>query len=560
MHERTYNSRSLKIYVLFFILPLLVLGGRLFYLQVIKSHQFGALAEGQHTFYYKIPPKRGKILDSKLKNIAVSFDIASCYVNPRRIENKDEAARKISEYFGIDCDDVRRRLAKDKAFVWIKRHISQQERENISELDGCHLGLIKESKRFYPDNELTAHVVGFVGIDNTGLEGLELYYNDYLRGSPGLSLVGRDAKGRHIESESEVIYEALDGFDVVLTIDKYIQYVAERELEKAYKKYRAKGGTIIVMNCLNGEIIAMANRPTYNPNDFNSSSIDARRNRAVCDIFEPGSVFKIITASIALDEGVVSVDETIYCENGAYKVSSHMLHDHKPYKNLSFKGVIEHSSNIGTVKVASRLDRAVFYDYMLRFGFGSKTGIDLPMEELGIVKDPTRWSKISIAAIPIGQEIAVTALQMVTAIAVIANDGYLVRPHLVKYINDNEGNIVKEFDYPIKHRVISHKTSDYMKDIMQTVVETGTGKKAKVKGYTVCGKTGTAQKVKPSGGYSHSKFMATFGGFILSDEVNLAIIVILDEPGPVYYGGIVSAPVFKNVAKESIKYLKHADN
>ncbi|MDP8261516.1 MAG: penicillin-binding protein 2 [Candidatus Kappaea frigidicola] len=535
------------------------MGGRLFYLQIIKSYQFGALAEGQHTFYYKIPPRRGKILDSKLRNIAVSFDIPSCYANPRRIKNKDEVAQKISEYFGIDYENVRTKLAKDKAFVWIKRYISQQEKKNINQLDGCHVGFVKESKRFYPDNELTAHVVGFVGIDNTGLEGLEFYYNDYLKGSPGLSLVGRDAKGRHIESESETIYEALDGLDIVLTIDKYIQYVAERELDKAYKKYKAKGGTIIVMNSLNGEILAMSSRPTYNPNAFNDSPADARRNRAVSDIFEPGSVFKVVTAAVALEEEVVSLDETIYCENGAYKVANHVLHDHKPYKDLSFKGVIEHSSNIGTVKVASRLDENVFYDYMLRFGFGAKTDIDFPMEEKGIVKDPTKWSRISIAAIPIGQEIAVTALQMITSIAVIANDGYLVQPHLVRHISDNSGNIVKEFNYPVKYRVISQKISKNVREIMQAVVETGTGKRARIKGYVVCGKTGTAQKIEPTGGYSHSKFMATFGGFILSDDINLAIIVVLDEPRPVYYGGTVSAPVFKNVAEEIIKYLQHTN-
>jgi cell division protein FtsI/penicillin-binding protein 2 len=539
---------------------LLVLGGRLFYLQVLKSYEFGALAEGQHTFYYKVPPRRGKILDSKLRNLAVSFDVPSCYANPRRIKNKDETALKISEYFNLDYESVRAKLYKDKAFVWVKRYISQKEKENINQLDGCHVGLIKESKRFYPDNELTAHVVGFVGIDNTGLEGLELYYNDYLKGSPGLSLIGRDAKGRHIKSESETIYEALDGLNVVLTIDKYIQYVAERELDKAYKKYKAKGAMIIVMNSHNGDILAMSSRPTYNPNDFSDSLIEARRNRAVCDIFEPGSVFKIITASAALEENVVELDETIYCENGAYKVASHVLHDHKPYKDLSFKGVIEHSSNIGTVKVASRLDENVFYDYIRRFGFGAKTEIDFPMEEVGIVKDPSKWSKISITAIPIGHEIAVTALQMITSIAVIANDGYLPRPHLVKYISDNNGNIVKEFNYPLKKRVISQTTCDSVKEIMQAVVDTGTGKRAQVEGYVVCGKTGTAQKIQPGGGYSHSKYVGSFGGFIMNDDINISIIVVLDEPRPVYYGGTVSAPVFQKVAEETIKYLQHAKN
>lgn len=561
MHERTYNSRSLSVYIVFIVLPLLIFGGRLFYLQLIKSHKFSTLAQGQHSFYYKIPPKRGKILDVRRRNIAISFDVSSCYANPRMIDNKDETAQRIADYFNIDKVEILKKINKDKAFVWIKRHISQEEKENIDKLDGCSVGLVSESKRFYPDNQLAANVVGFVGIDNDGLEGLELYYNDYLKGSPGLSLVGRDAKGRQIESQSEIIYEALDGLDIVLTIDKYIQHVAERELDKAYVKYKAKGGSIIVMNPRNGEILAMASRPSYNPNAFNDSPAEARRNRAICDIFEPGSVFKVITASAVLEEDAVKVDETIYCENGEYRVASHTLHDHKPYKDLTFKGVIEHSSNIGTVKVASRLDERIFCDYIKKFGFGAKTGVDFPMEEMGIVKTPDQWSKISITAIPIGQEIAVTSLQMITAISVIANNGYLVQPHLVKYVADKEGNMMKEFNYSPKKRVISQNTCDLMNDIMQAVVDSGTGKRAAVKGYTVCGKTGTAQKVEPSGGgYSHSKFMATFGGFIVSDEVDLAIIVTLDEPRPAYYGGTVSAPVFKNVAEESIKYLQQFED
>lgn len=557
MHERTYNSRSLQIYLIFIIIPLLVLSGRLFYLQLIESYKFEELAENQHSFYYKIPPERGKILDSRLRRIAISFDVPSCYANPRRIKNKAAAAEKLSDYFGLDYAETLTKLQKDKAFVWIKRHLSSQEQASLEVLKDCHIGLIEESKRFYPDEELASHLVGFVGIDNEGLEGIELYYDDYLKGSAGLSLVGRDAKGRSIESKSETIYEAADGYDIVLTIDKYIQHVTERELEKAYTKYKAKGAAIIVMNANNGNILAMASRPTYNPNEFANSLADERRNRTVCDIYEPGSVFKVVTAAAVLNEDAVDMEEIIDCENGTYRIASHVLHDHKPYKDLTFKGVIEHSSNIGTVKVASRLDDKVLYDYIRAFGFGEKTNIDLPMEESGIVGDPSGWSKISIAAIPIGHEIAVTALQMLCAVASIANDGVLVQPHVVKYIIDSEENVVKEFKYKQKQKVIKTNTCRQMQDILETVVATGTGTRAQVEGYAVGGKTGTAQKIDSRGGYSHSKYMATFAGYISNGDTNLAIIVVVDEPRPVYYGGTVSAPVFQKVAEETIKYLEH---
>jgi cell division protein FtsI (penicillin-binding protein 3) len=530
----------------------------LFYLQLIKSYKFEELAESQHSFYYKIPPKRGKILDSRLRRIAISFDVPSCYANPRRIKNKAEAAKKISDYFDLDYEATFAKLQKDKAFVWIKRYISPEEQESLGALKDCHVGLIKESKRFYPDGQLASHLVGFVGIDNEGLEGLELYYDDYLKGSAGLSLVGRDAKGRSIESKSEIIYEAADGYDIVLTIDKYIQHVAERELDKAYTKYKAKGANIIVMNANSGAILAMASRPTYNPNEFSDSLANERRNRTVCDIYEPGSVFKVVTAAAVLNEGAVEMDEVIDCENGTYKIASHVLHDHKPYKELSFKGVIEHSSNIGTVKVASRLDEKVFYDYIREFGFGEKTGIDLPMEESGLISDPSKWSKVSIAAIPIGHEIAVTALQMLCAVSSIANEGVLVQPHVVKYIVDSEENILKEFKHKQKNRVIKKDTCRKMRDILETVVATGTGTRAQVNGYAVGGKTGTAQKISSQGGYSHSKFMATFAGYVSNGDINIAIIVVVDEPRPVYYGGTVCAPVFQKVAEETIKYLEQS--
>lgn len=493
-----------------------------------------------------------------MRKLATSFDVYSCYANPRKITDKEKAAEDLAAFFDLDKDEVLKLLHKDKAFVWIKRHITEEEAQEFNDSNFKALGLVKESRRFYPDQTLASHIMGFVGIDNEGLEGLELYYNDYLRGVAGLSILSRDAKGRFLEAKEYQISQALDGYNLVLTIDKFIQYVAERELDWVYRKYRAKSASIIIMDPTTGEILALANRPTFNPNTFSQAEVSMLRNRAVCDIFEPGSVFKVIAATCALEEKVVSLDEKIYCEEGLYKVSSHTLHDYKPFKDLTFEEIIQYSSNIGVVKVSQRLEEDTFYDYIKKFGFGKMTGIDLPLEEEGIIRSPREWSKISIAAIPIGQEVAVTTLQMLCAISSIANGGTLLRPHLVKYIIDDQNELIKEFKTQPVTRVCSKETSKQLKRAMTKVVEGGTGKRAKIEGYTVAGKTGTAQKVNPSGGgYSHDKFIASFGGFLPVDNPKIAMIVIVDEPRPVYYGGQVAAPVFKKVAQDVIKYIEN---
>lgn len=557
MHERTYNLRSILIYLFFLILPFFFYLGRLFYLQVIKTDYFSQLADKQHRIYYKIPPKRGSIYDRKMKKLAITFDVYSVYANPRKINDKEEMAEKLSAIFSLNRNETLRLLNKDKAFVWIKRQITEDELERLNKLDLDDIGLLKEGKRFYPNQVLGSHLLGFVGIDGYGLEGLELYYDDYLKGTPGLSIITRDAKGRLLESRESLISQALDGHDLVLTIDEYIQYLSEKALDEVYSKYHAKSASIIVMEPASGEILALANRPTFNPNHFNESDKDSLRNRAVCDIFEPGSVFKIVAATCALEEGIVSLDDVIYCEEGSYKIFGHTLHDHKPLANLKFEEIIEHSSNIGVVKVSQKIKEETLYGYIKKFGFGKARGIDLPLEENGIIRPPSKWSKISISAIPIGHEIAVTTLQMLCAMSAIANDGMLVKPHLVRYIVDENKERIKEFRKTEIGRVCSLKTSHDLKRTLTKVVESGTGTKAGIKGYTVAGKTGTAQKVNPNGGYSHSKFIAVFCGFLPVDDPKLAIIVVVDEPRPIYYGGQVAAPVFKKVAEGAIKYIEN---
>jgi cell division protein FtsI (penicillin-binding protein 3) len=346
-----------------------------------------------------------------------------------------------------------------------------------------------------------------------------------------------------------------DGYELVLTIDEVVQYIAERELDKAYKASHAKGASIIVMDPHTGAILAMANRPTFDLNNYTQADKDEVRNRSVCDLFEPGSVFKIVTASAALEEKRVSEEDKFFCENGSYRVASHVLHDHQKHGWLTFREVIGQSSNIGTTKVAQMLGSEVIYRYMKLFGFGEKTGINLPGEIQGMVKAPRYWSKISIAAIPIGQEVGVTSLQLVNAISAIANGGQLMKPYIVRQIRDRRGESIKEFAPALIQKVITLETASRVTQILKGVIEEGTGKMAKIEGISAAGKTGTAQKLEPNGSYSHNKFVASFIGFAPVEDPVVAIAVTLDEPHPYYFGGVVAAPVFKNVASDAIKYL-----
>jgi cell division protein FtsI (penicillin-binding protein 3) len=347
-----------------------------------------------------------------------------------------------------------------------------------------------------------------------------------------------------------------DGYDIVLTIDEVIQYIAERELEAAFRKYRAKGASIVVMDPRTGAILAMANRPTFDLNDHSNLDKDLMRNRAICDMFEPGSVFKIVTASAALEERKVTEMTPFFCENGEYRVAGRILHDHTSHGTLTFREVIEQSSNIGTVKVAQLLGADMLYRYVKAFGFGAKSGIDIPGEISGSMKPTRQWSKTTITCVPMGQEVGVTALQLVSAVSVVANGGTLMKPYVIKEIRDKAGDMIKYTSPTVVRKVLDEETAARMKKILIGVVENGTGKLAKLDDFTAAGKTGTAQKIEPGGQYSHTRFMASFVGFAPAEDPLLAIAVTLDEPQGMYYGGVVSGPVFKNVAADSLKYLR----
>lgn len=532
----------------------MVLIARLLFIQFFKSSYLKELAQRQHKVGIDIEPRRGGIYDRARRSLAVNIPMDSLYAVPNRIKDKDQLIAKLSPILGLSKNYLRDRIYRDKSFVWLSRKLSPVLVGQIKQLGSRQLGFIKESRRSYPNTYLASHVIGFAGLDNSGLEGVEVQYNDYLKGTPGLAMFLRDARGNKLDIWEEVLFPK-DGYDLVLTIDEVIQYIAERELDKAFRLNSAKQAGIIVINPHTGEILALANRPNFDLNYASKVKADLRRNRAITDIFEPGSSFKIVATAAALEEGIVSEDDTFFCENGKYKIGNHILHDHHPHGTLTFNEVIEQSSNIGIAKVAQALGPEVLYRYIKLFGFGAKLGIDLPGEISGMIKKPRQWSKTSIGIIPMGHEVGVTLLQMASAISVIANGGLLMRPYILKEVRDKYDQEIKKFPAVLIRKVISSDTANRVKEILVGVVERGTGHRAAIPGYKVAGKTGTAQKIGPDGKYSHKKFMAVFVGFAPADDPAIAIVVIVDEPSPIHFGGVVCAPVFSKVAADVLKYM-----
>ena len=502
-----------------------------------------------------LQPKRGTIFDRNMRVLAVNLNRNSIYANPREIKDKPRTTKVLSTVLNLKEDFVTDRLSKDKGFVWIKRKVTTKESLQLKKFNISGIGFIEESKRFYPNLTLGCHLLGSVNIDNKGLEGVEALYDSFLKGQGGWLISTQDAKRKLLKSYQEDFLAPKNGYNLVLTIDEVIQDIAEREVYKMYEKYHAKGASIIVMDPKNGDILALANFPNFDLNDPNKRLPESVRNRAINDFFEPGSIFKIVTASTAIEENAVNFNDKFDCENGAWKIGKRTLHDHMPHGILTFREVIEKSSNIGTVKVASRFGPEKMYKYIKAFGFCEKTGIDLPGEVVGMNRPVSKWTSTSMLAIPMGQEVTTTAIQLARAISVIADNGFLVKPRVVKSIIDEEGEVIKEFPPEVSRPAISPMTAAKMRGLLMGVVESGTGKKAKMEEFTAGGKTGTAQKIEPSGVYSHNRFMASFIGFAPVSKPVLAVVVCVDEPHPVYFGGDVAAPVFKNVVDQSLKYL-----
>jgi len=524
-------------------------------IQVLRSEYLTRLYEQQHNLGVKLEPVRGTIYDRHLRPLAVNVTVYSLFANPRAMSATDKrrAAEELPSLVGVEKSFVEKQLRQHKYFVWLARKLPMEATDKVRALKIRGLDFLKETKRYYPNNYLAAHVIGFAGVDNEGLEGLEMALNKILKGEEGWAQILRDAQQRELLIEKK-FFPPKDGFSVILTVDETIQYITEKALQKGFEKNNAKSATMIVMDPRTGEILALANRPTYNLSQFEQSTTESRTNRAIAYVYEPGSVFKIVAASAALEEGAFQEDDKIFCENGKYKVGGHILNDAHPYGTLTFKEVITQSSNIGTTKIAQKLGAEVFFRYAQRFHFGEKTGIDLWGEVSGLLKPPSQWSKTTIGAMPIGHEVTVTPIQLVCAISTIANKGVFMRPFIIKYIKDNKDELIRAVEPQVVAQVITPQTAERVADILEAAVAVGTGKRAQIKGVRVAGKTGTAQKVMGKG-YS-DKYYASFIGFAPVDNPRLAAVVVFEEPHPSYYGGTVAAPVFQEVISDALKYLE----
>ncbi|MBI5374075.1 MAG: penicillin-binding protein 2 [Candidatus Schekmanbacteria bacterium] len=524
-----------------------------FYLQVIASSTLSAKAANQFQRAIEIKPRRGAIFDRNRCSLAESIEVNSVFAIPRGISDARKTASVLARVLTLNESEVIKKLSVNKAFVWIKRLISDDEYKKLCELNLEGVGFIEENKRIYPQDSLGGQMLGFTGIDNEGLEGVERQFEKHIAGLSGIKVITEhDARGK-----SPFVYEkpVTDGDNIVLTLDKNIQHIVQTELAKGVIEANAKGGTAIVIDPSNGDIIAIANYPEFNPNERKSYKPSAWRNKAISDFFEPGSLFKVVMASAALENKIVSPYTMIDCSPGYITVGNRRIKDAHPHGVLSFKEVIGKSSNVGSIKVSLKMGKDLLYKYIKLYGFGDKTGVGLQGESSGMLRDPSKWSGVSIGSITIGQEIAVTPLQLTMAYAVIANGGVLYKPRLLKRIEGWDGTLKDSFEPVPVRRVMSKETAFTLRDILKTVVEDGgTATLAGIDGFTVAGKTGTAQKAG-NGGYLSGKFFSSFVGFLPADNPKIVISVIIDEPVGAYYGGVVAAPIFRSIAERSMLYL-----
>ncbi|MDE2180698.1 MAG: penicillin-binding protein 2, partial [candidate division NC10 bacterium] len=533
---------------------LIVVSGQLFSLQVYQYPELIEAANRQSSRLVPSVSRRGTIYDRNGRELAISLGTSSIFARPSQIEDPEHAAETLSAVLSLPAEKIREQLRSEKSFVWLKRSVSPEEAEAITRLTLKGIGSDTESKRFYPKAQQAAHLLGFVGRGDRGLEGLELQYDAYLAGKSKWIVRQQDAKRRPIFREES---DEAQGADLHLTIDEVIQYITERELEAAVTQSGALSGSAIVMDPFSGEILALANYPTFDPNAYAEASAFARRNRAVADYYEPGSAFKAIVGAGALEERLVRPDDRFSGEGGAIEVGGVTIRDHERFETLTFAEVLAHSSNVGAIKVGQRLGKSHYYDYISGFGFGNLTKIDLPGETPGLIRRPKEWSALSLASLSIGQEISVSPLQMLTAMSAIANGGILVRPYIAKSIVAADGKVVRE-NMPMQvRRVISEDTAKTLATILKGVVTEGTGKAAAVEGFEAAGKTGTSQKIdRATGRYSRHKVVASFVGFVPVEHPQLAIIVVIDEPSTLRWGGSIAAPTFREIARESLKHLR----
>lgn len=549
LHIRKRVMRLFLI-VVFLMLSLFL---RLVWVQVISGDEFATRALNQRLRETTAEPKRGIIYDRSGKTeLAKSITAETVVATPAEIKDPVKTAKVLAECLAMSEQEVYQRITRKVSSVYLKRKVSDETAEKIKKLDLPGISFTPETRRNYPYGELAAHLIGFAGIDSQGLDGIEMTYDHYLRGVPGRIAVERDARNRELPNGIQKYIKPQDGYNVLLTIDHHVQYIAERELDSALTKIKADGGSVIVMNPKTGEILALANRPTYNPNEFNKYAPSFWRNIAVSNTYEPGSTFKVVTAVAALEEGIVGVNDHFFC-NGAIKVADATIRCWKDggHGSQTFAEVVENSCNPGFVQIGQRLGAETFYKYIDAFGFGKKTGISLPGEATGIRYQLKNIGPVELATMSFGHSIGVTPIQLITAVSAVANDGLLLRPQLVKQIQSSTGEVIKTFEPEPIRQIVSKETAQLARQLLGDVVAEGTGQNAQVEGYDIGGKTGTAQR------YGKRAYDTSFIGFVPVDDPQLVILVVLyNVTSYPHFGSQTAAPIFQKVARNVLRDLK----
>ena len=554
MNKDYFKMRILLVGILF-LAAFAAIAAKAIHLQIYQSHWLSQIASDQYERSLTTSGKRGIIYDRNGRAMAVSIEVTSIAAFPGRVKDIRATAEALAGKLNLSARKIQHKLALNKNFTWIKRQTTAKETRTVRDLKLSGIEFVQEYNRYYPNTTLAAQALGFTGLDGKGLEGIEFYYNRQLRGIRNQSKVFKDALGNGYRTENEQLAD-VSGHNLVLTIDGNIQYIAENALMEAVDRYSADSAMAIVMQPRTGAVLAIAHHPTINPNSYMKFDRSLWRNRTVTDPFEPGSTMKIFSAAAALEYGNIKHDTLFFCENGTYKIGKNVVHDIGKHGWLSLQQIIKFSSNIGAVKISKKVGAKTLYRTLQTFGFGTKTGIDCPGETTGSLSHYSNWSDMDIGAISFGHGIAVSAVQLISAVSAIANGGILMKPYIVKEILDPMGHPVQSIKPTQVRRVISARTARIVRNILKTVItEDGTGVNAALDRYSVCGKTGTARKIDEEGRYSNNKHIASFVGFTPAENPEIAILVIIDEPKKDHYGGVVAAPVFKKIAQQTLNYL-----
>lgn len=525
---------------------------RLVQLTVVQSEGLSRQAAGQHQRRFVLAPRRGEIVDRHGEPLALSFPTESLFVRTRELPTAAETqAVALASTLHLPLQEVQKTLRSSSPFVWLKRQASPEEAARVRALRLSGVDSVEEDRRFYPQSALAAPLLGFTDIDAKGLEGVERTYDPYLRGEPREMFEERDATGHTFVVQEGIIPP--EAFNVRLTLDAGLQYIVEQELLRAVTDTRATAGTAVVLDPETFEILALAHVPTFDPNDPGKTRAEDRRNPAISNCYEPGSTLKVLLAAAALDSGSVHPEERIFCELGRYPVGRYVIHDHHPYGMLTFAEVLQHSSNIGAAKIAERLGKSIYHQYLRDFGLGQRTGVDLPMESPGMLASVEDWARINLVTASFGHGVAVTPLQLASAFAALANGGKLMKPYLVSAVFDAAGKVIKANKPTYIRQVVRPETAKLLMQLLERVVEReGTGWRARIEGVRVAGKTGTSQKINGAGGYSAHGRIASFVGVVPVEQPRFVILVAIDEPKTAVYGGQVAAPVFHAIASQAL--------